>query len=103
MIARWSLLNKQMINAMETYELACDSPWGLSLSLSPDEVHTIVSSNRPHSQVYRVDDCSLMCTIEGHAAQVVSVDWHPSQNTCLTASYDCSIRMVRLSVGADTF
>eukprot|EP00002_Diphylleia_rotans_P017853 TRINITY_DN3463_c0_g1_i2.p1 TRINITY_DN3463_c0_g1~~TRINITY_DN3463_c0_g1_i2.p1 ORF type:complete len:375 (+),score=68.92 TRINITY_DN3463_c0_g1_i2:63-1187(+) len=54
MIARWSLLNKQMINAMETYELACDSPWGLSLSLSPDEVHTIVSSNRPHSQVYRV-------------------------------------------------
>ena len=93
------------------------------LALSPDTSHFLASGSaaRPVGFLYSLADRqSIMASggpstsgasgatstlpsqvISGHSDAVLSVDWHPTKNLCLTGSADSTLRMTSLSFDSE--
>ncbi|KAF2075048.1 hypothetical protein CYY_003658 [Polysphondylium violaceum] len=73
-----------------------DSHRTTKISFNSDSSTFIVGSNNKFALIYNVEQSSPVLKVSGHSGPVVSVDWHPTQNTCVTGSLDQTVRLSKL-------
>eukprot|EP01132_Coremiostelium_polycephalum_P009625 gene9625-11795_t len=67
------------------------------ISFNNDDTSFIIGSNNKYALIYNVENSSPVLQISGHSGPVVAVDWHPTQNICVTGSLDQTVRLTKLS------
>lgn len=69
------------------------------LAMDNAEEHFVVSGSHEQicSYIYHVSEASPLQALKGHAAQVTSVDWHPTRPIILSASADHTARISTLA------
>jgi len=66
------------------------------ISFNSDSSSFIVGSNNKFALIYNVEQSSPVLKVSGHSGPVVTVDWHPTQNICVTGSLDQTVRLSKL-------
>jgi len=68
------------------------------ISLDVDGHYFLVASHDNYGLLYHVDQSKPLQTVGSHGQPVVSVDWHPIHNTCITASLDHTVCMTHFNI-----
>jgi len=75
-----------------------DLDYGGEVAFDGPGRHFITSSPYREVLLYKVGEAKVQQRINcGHTGEIISVDWHPAQNTIVTGSTDHSIRVSRLT------
>jgi WD40 repeat protein/AAA+ ATPase superfamily predicted ATPase len=64
-----------------------------SVDLSPDGMLIAIGEDGGMIRLWRLSDCKLICTLEGHSSWVVSIRFSPDSKKLVSASGDQTIRV----------
>ncbi|CAM9961933.1 unnamed protein product, partial [Chrysoparadoxa australica] len=70
------------------------SPYAINaLAISPDQKLLIIGRELGDAIIWDIEKKEIIRTISGHQSAVTDVDFHPTQNTVLTASRDGTVKI----------